>query len=247
MWGKVIRYAEVTSTNDLARDHARLGVGEGTALQAAHQSAGRGRLGRVWEAPANRALLCSVILRPPAALAHSAWLTLIGGVAVAEALREHCDQPGALKWPNDVRLDGRKVAGILTETVREGDACLAILGLGLNVNQTPEEFSPEILGLATSLRLTSGREWEVNELLDEVLRHLRSAYNTLLEGDIEALRRHWLELDETVGRQVIVDAPDGQWRGRAATIDEHGALWIEDAVGDPRRIVVGDVSIRFED
>ncbi|MCC7495379.1 MAG: biotin--[acetyl-CoA-carboxylase] ligase [Fimbriimonadaceae bacterium] len=246
MWGKVVRYAEVTSTNDLARDHARRGATEGTVVLADWQAAGRGRLGRRWEAAAGQGLLASLILRPPAAAAHSAWLTLLAGVAVAETVREVTDLPAGLKWPNDVLLADRKLAGILTESSRLGDGHLAIVGIGLNVNQTSDDFPPELTTAATSLRLGSGREWDRRELLDDLTRRLPSLYRLLLDHDSEALRQRWLALDQTIGRSVTVEAADGPWQGRAAAIDDHGALWVEDAAGEPRRVLAGDVALRFD-
>lgn len=246
MWGEIIRYDEVTSTNDLARDHARRGVAEGSVVVARYQAAGRGRQGRAWCAPRDRALLCSLILRPPAALARSAWLTLLGGLAVAEAVRQRTQVPATLKWPNDVLVEGRKLAGVLTETSRVGETQVAVVGIGLNVNQEASDFAGELAESATSLQLATGKPWPADELLNDVVEHYRAGYQVLLEGGVEKLRQQYLALDSTVGRAVQVEAPDGAWSGRAATVDEHGALWVEDAAGDARKIIVGDISIRVE-
>lgn len=247
MPSEVIRYAEVTSTNDLARDHARRGAAEGTVVVARYQTSGRGRLGRDWYAPYGKSLLMSLILRPPAALAHSAWLTLIGGIAAAEAIKAGADLDVRLKWPNDVRHAGRKLAGVLTETQRQDEGTVAVVGIGINVDWSADDLPEELAETATSLRLLTQRDWSLDELLAEVRRQYLVHYRTLLSGEIAALRRHWSTLDETLGKPVLVDAPDGTWRGKAVNLDEHGALWVEDVAGGQRRVVVGDVSISFEE
>lgn len=247
MWGEVIRYAELTSTNDLARDHAARGAAEGTTLVADYQVNGRGRQGKEWVAAPGTALLCSVILRPPTAVSRSAWLTLLAGVAAARAVRLLTALEARLKWPNDVRVGGRKVAGVLTETFRGEDSGVAVVGLGMNLTQQADDFPPELAETATSLQLAGGRSPQRDEVLKVYRRELQELYGNLCDGRIALLTEAWLDLDETIGRQVAVDSPDGQWHGRASRIDEQGALWIEDAVGDPRRIVAGDVSIRFDD
>ena len=247
MPSEVIRYAEVTSTNELAKDHARRGAAEGTVVTARYQTAGRGRLGREWHAPYGKSLLMTLILRPPAALAHSAWLTLIGGIATAEAIKNSADLDIKLKWPNDVRHAGRKLAGILTETQRQGEGTVAVVGIGVNVDWSAEDLPPDLAESAGSLRLVTQRDWSLDELLEDIRRQYLAHYRTLLSGEIAALRRHWSALDETVGKTVLVESTDGTWRGRAASLDEHGALWVEDVAGGQRRVVVGDVSITFQD
>jgi BirA family biotin operon repressor/biotin-[acetyl-CoA-carboxylase] ligase len=243
MWGEVIRYAEATSTNELARDHARRGAGEGTAIVAAFQARGRGRRGRVWEAPPGKALLVSFVLRPPAYAAHSAWLTLAGGVAAARAVRDLTGRDARLKWPNDVLFEGKKVGGVLAESYRVAET-VCILGLGLNANQSLEEMTGELAETATSLLIATGGEWSVEALLDGVTGHLQELYGHLVRGDNEAVRAAWRELDNTVGRLVEVDSPEGRWSGRATDIDEYGALVVEQE-DVARRVTVGDVTVRF--
>jgi BirA family biotin operon repressor/biotin-[acetyl-CoA-carboxylase] ligase len=247
MWGEVIRYAEATSTNDLARDHARRGAGEGTAVLAAFQSRGRGRRGRTWEAPAGKAMLASIILRPPAFVLHSAWLTLAAGVAAARAVRDTTERPANLKWPNDLVLAGKKAGGMLTETFRLPDGPACVLGFGVNLTQQAEDFSSEIETTATSLLLATGREVGAEELLARLAEHLQEFYTSLSRGDSETVRQAWCELDQTVGREVTVEGATETWQGSAVEIDEHGALWVRTPDGENRRVTVGDVTLRYCD
>lgn len=247
MWTEVIAYEEATSTNDLARDHAARGAPEGSAVIAAWQAEGRGRMGRRWFAGPGKSLLASFILRPPAQVARSAWLTLAGGLAVADAVRDLTELDPGLKWPNDVYVGGRKLAGVLAEIYRSGGEPVCVLGIGVNVNETVEDLPDEIRDTATSLLIQSGREWRIDELFCAVRKALRAGYERLLAEDQESLRQRWHEHDLTLGRQVVVETPEGEFRGKAAALDEYGALWVEDVNGAPRKVVVGDVTIRFDD
>lgn len=245
MWTDLIHYAEATSTNDLARDHATNGADEGTLVVADYQAAGRGRKGRVWFAPPGTSLLCSLILRPPSSVAHSAWLTLAGGIAVVDALSELTDLQPRLKWPNDVLIGGLKVAGVLAESFREGNGTVCVLGVGINVNQQVEQFPSELADQATSLALQAGREYRPADLLEPLRQAFKGYYDRLLADDAETLRQRWCDLDLTIGHPVEVTSPTGDYRGRACAIDEYGALWVEDLSGEAKRVVVGDVSVRI--
>src|SRR5262249_47625594 len=143
---------EVDSTQRLARDLARGGADEGTTVIAERQTAGRGRMGRQWHSPAGENVYCSVVLRPPLAPGAVPCLALVVGLAVIDAVRAVAGLAAALKWPNDVLLEGRKVAGILTELDAEVERVhFVIAGIGVNVNVT--DFPPELAHKATSLRL----------------------------------------------------------------------------------------------
>lgn len=245
-WTEVIRYAEVTSTQTLARDHARRGAPEGTAVVAGHQRDGRGRRGRRWLDVPNTSLLVSFVLRPEPRWARSAWLTLLGGIATARTLRDLYSVDARLKWPNDVHLDGAKVAGVLTEIYPDGDGAVCLVGVGINVLQSEADFGPELRDEATSLRLATGRGDAPLTLLEPLRARLREEYETLLRNNLRELRSRWQELDTTLGRTVVVETPQGELRGRADSIDDLGALTIENGEGEPQRVVVGDVSVRFD-
>jgi BirA family transcriptional regulator, biotin operon repressor / biotin---[acetyl-CoA-carboxylase] ligase len=146
---------------------------EGVTVATDRQTQGRGRLGRVWEAPAGRALLFSVLLRPSPPMALWPELSLVAGDAVATALRGETDVAAALGHPNDVLIEGRKVAGILPEA----SSGRVVLGIGLNVNQTGDELPAETAKPPTSLRVETGREWPRAPLLAAILRELERGYD----------------------------------------------------------------------
>jgi BirA family transcriptional regulator, biotin operon repressor / biotin---[acetyl-CoA-carboxylase] ligase len=210
-----------TSTNDRARELAQAGAPHGTLVTAAQQTAGRGRQGRTWSAPPGRALLLSVVVRDPPAL-----LPLAAALAVAEVAG-----PGAkIKWPNDVLLDGRKVAGILTEG-RPQDGW-AVLGVGLNVALRIEDLPPELHDSAGTLGLEPA---DVEPTLDRLLAALEAA----LALDETSLLGAYRARDALHGREVT-------WatgHGRAAGIDATGRLVVELPEGRRTALSAGEVHL----
>ncbi len=173
---------------------------EGALVVADHQTAGRGRLGRSWVAPPGAALLCSILLKPPPEQAFP-QLSLVAGVAVADAIEQVVGLAAQLKWPNDVMLRRRKVAGCLAEA---RDAAV-VLGMGVNVNQTSDQL-PERAG---SLRTLTGREWDREELLASLLDDLGRRYADWLEGGLDAVYDGLAPRDFLRGRRVSVNGASG--------------------------------------
>jgi BirA family biotin operon repressor/biotin-[acetyl-CoA-carboxylase] ligase len=212
---------ETTSTNDRARALAAAGAPHGTLVTAAAQSAGRGRQGRAWSAPPGRALLMSLVLRDPRRL-----LPLAAAVAVGEA----AGRGARIKWPNDVLLDGRKVAGILAEgRPQEG---WAVVGIGLNVAVRPGDLPAELHDTAATLGLEPS---DVEPVLGRVLAALERA----LALDDAPLLDAWRARDALRGREVA-------WaggRGRAAGVDGGGRLVVELAGGGRTTLEAGEVHL----
>jgi BirA family biotin operon repressor/biotin-[acetyl-CoA-carboxylase] ligase len=219
------------STNAVAADRARAGAPHGLVVVAEHQTAGRGRLDRSWETPARAALTFSVLLRPRVPAAEWPWLPLLAGHALATALRE-AEVPAGLKWPNDVLVGERKLAGILLERVETPDGPAAVLGIGLNVSTTEAELPVET---ATSVALATGSAPDRTELLTRVLGRLVDEYDAWQadEGRTAALRAAYTEACVTLGREVRVELPGGEVRtGTARDVDAGGRLVVDDfAVG----------------
>jgi BirA family transcriptional regulator, biotin operon repressor / biotin---[acetyl-CoA-carboxylase] ligase len=192
--GKPYLYArEVSSTMDVLR-----GAPEGAVAVAEHQTRGRGRSGRLWEDEPGLSLLCSVLLRPASGLLPQ--LSLVAALATAEALEAAGGVPAAVKWPNDILLDGRKVAGILLEA-RDG---AVIVGIGVNVNQGADELPAETRLPATSLRLASGIEHDRGAVLAAILAGLEVAYVTWRETGLEQLLARLEALNALAGTRVRV-------------------------------------------
>jgi len=224
--------AETESTNADVATAARAGAPDGTVIVADHQTAGRGRLDRTWEAPAGSGLVMSVLVRPDELdPARWGWIPLMAGVAVADAVRDAGLDP-SLKWPNDVEIGGRKLAGILVERVETEQGPAAVIGIGLNVAMTSEQLP---VPTATSLSL-EGSDATRDDLLAGVLSGLATHYE-LLRTEPATLRDAYLAVCGTVGSTVRVSLPDdGTLTGAATDVDEHGRL-----VVDGRPITAGDV------
>lgn len=200
------------STNTRARELAAAGAPDGTLVTADEQSAGRGRQGRAWSAPAHTSLLCSLVLREPPPL-----LPLIAGVAVADTVDRQATAGGSgalIKWPNDVLLDGRKVAGILVEARPQAD--WAVLGIGLNVAVSIAQLPPELRDRAGTLGLPPTA---IEPVLTELLAALERRLAAPAEAALESLRAR----DALLGRDVGWE--DG--RGLAAGIDRDGRLLVD--------------------
>jgi BirA family biotin operon repressor/biotin-[acetyl-CoA-carboxylase] ligase len=230
-------HESATSTNAVATERAREGAPEGTVVVAEQQTAGRGRLDRTWEAPPRAALLFSLVLRPTVPAGDWPWLPLLTGHTVAKTLRGLGYAAAGVKWPNDVLIGDRKVAGILVERVEMPAGPAAIVGIGLNVSLTEEELP---VSTGTSLAIESGSEPDRTALLADVLRSLREAYDAWQAGGEAAsahLRSSYAAACVTIGREVRVELPGGQSLvGRATGIDDAGRLVV---VGPDGETLVG--------
>lgn len=212
------------STNAALAERARAGEQPGLVLVTEHQTAGRGRLDRAWETPARSSLTFSVLLRPDVPATSWSWLPLLTGYAVQAALADRLPDV-ALKWPNDVLVDdgsgaGRKVCGILVERVETADGPMAVVGVGINVDQTLDELP---VATATSISLETGEPVERTGLLGQVLGSLHGLQGLL--DDVDSLRVAYAHVCVTLGRTVDVHLPGGDVRrGEALDIDATGAL-----------------------
>jgi BirA family transcriptional regulator, biotin operon repressor / biotin---[acetyl-CoA-carboxylase] ligase len=230
----LVRLGRVDSTQTVAFALAADGAADRTVVVAQAQTAGRGRHGRLWLDEPGASLLMSIILRPRLEPARLPTLSLAAGVAVVEALERVTGLKPRLKWPNDVLVDGRKLAGILLES-RISPSPLVVLGIGVNLAQ--RVFPADLAERATSVRLATGRRVDADALLTALLESL-DAWRTRLETEGWApIRERWRALTETLGRRVSIDSVEGV----AVDVDEDGALIV--AEGDVRRrVVAGEVN-----
>ena len=262
----VRRFATLDSTNRYLLDEARAGAPEGVVAVADHQTAGRGRLGRTWEAPAGANLLVSVLLRPDLRpeqrhlAATAVALAAVDAITVSGAPRRAVGGPGAaggthpggsvvgIKWPNDlVAPDGRKLAGVLAEadlaSVTPGSAPPVVVGIGINVNwpATDADLPPELRGVACSLRELAGGEVDREALLVALLDALVPRVTALATSAGRVRLADDLRAGcTTLGTTVRVDLADGSFVGTATSVTDDGHLEV-DVDGTPRRVVAGDV------
>jgi BirA family transcriptional regulator, biotin operon repressor / biotin---[acetyl-CoA-carboxylase] ligase len=241
-WREVQVVEETASTNLDVAARARAGAAAGLVLVAEHQSGGRGRQGRVWASPPRSGLTFSVLLEPAVVPAERwPWIPLLCGVAVAEGVRRVADVEPSLKWPNDVLVDDRKLAGILAERVETPAASLVVVGVGLNVTLRRDELP---VPAATSLALEGASTTDRTVVLRSVLRVLDALFGAWLAegGDPAAgLADAYARRCSTLGRRVDVALPGGgSLSGRAERVDDHGRLVVATAHG-PEVVGAGDV------
>jgi BirA family biotin operon repressor/biotin-[acetyl-CoA-carboxylase] ligase len=236
--GQIEWHESVGSTNDLAGRRAESGAREGVVITANAQESGRGRFGRSWASPPGAGIYTSVILRPSRAAA--SLLTVTAGVALTDGVRAATGLDVALKWPNDLVMDGRKLAGILAEgRLSEAGEGFVILGFGINVS--PAAYPPDVAARATSIETELGRPADRNLLLVECLAALASRYAELRGGRSAAILEAWrARAAVTLRRTVEWDVETRPQRGIARDIDDTGALLVETPDG-VARIVSGEV------
>lgn len=243
----VRRVAEIDSTNVRLLAMAKEGVPEGTVLVADHQLAGRGRLGRTWQAPPGASLLVSVLIRPPVDPGRAHLFTIAAALAAADACSELAGVRPDLKWPNDLVVGGgaetRKLAGLLAESViGDGQLRGLVVGLGLNVSW-PTELPDDLAEIAVALNHLSEVRVDRIELLVRWLELFDEAYGRLVAPDgrgAAILLARYRDTCATLGREVRVEVADRVLEGRAVDVSDHGHLLVE--VGpDLVEVTAGDV------
>lgn len=236
-----------SSTNDIAARLADLGAEEGTMVVAESQTSGRGRMGRVWFSPAGAGLYVSIVLRPVpvaagvgAARDPSSLLTLAAGVALAEGVRASTGLQAEVKWPNDLVVGKRKLAGILAEAAAQGGT-LQFIVLGFGLNLRPAAYPPELAERATSIEAELDRPADRAVILTDILSALAARYADLQQGRFDAILSAWRRYAGSLrGSLVEWDSPRGVQRGRAEDIDGTGALLVR-ADGRTERLIAGEV------
>ncbi|MDA8124360.1 MAG: biotin--[acetyl-CoA-carboxylase] ligase [Deltaproteobacteria bacterium] len=242
--GEIRHLEEAASTNQTAKEMAISGAPEGSLVVAEAQSWGRGRLDRCWFSPAGQGIYASLIIRPPLPPSEASRLVLLTAVAVAEALRETTGLAATIKWPNDILVGGRKMAGILTELAMEMDAVnYMVIGLGLNVNIDEAAFPAEFRSAATSVLLETGVPFSRVLLLRRFLEAFENRYLLFRESGFAPILARWKTLTDMTGRQVTVQTVGGSYRGKVAGFDGDGFLILRDEKGGKLRLVSGDVQM----
>jgi BirA family transcriptional regulator, biotin operon repressor / biotin---[acetyl-CoA-carboxylase] ligase len=243
--GRDIRvFQETTSTNDVIEKLAHDGVKEGVVVFAESQSRGRGRLGRKWMSPARRGLWFSVLLRPDLRPQEATRLTIASATALRRAIAAQTGLEPAIKWPNDILVHGRKVAGILVELNAELDRIkYVVLGIGVDVNLNAADFPAELRKLATSLKAELDKPVSRPELAVALLRELDRDYARAVGGQFAAVADEWEAHGTTIGQNVVIRMGERQIRGRAESLGEDGELLLRTDHGHLERVVGGDVAL----
>ncbi len=240
---KFLYYSAVESTNATIRALAEQGSAGGTVVIAEEQLQGRGRRGRYWFSPPGKGLWFSLLLRPTGiAPSAAAPITLVAAAALGQALRRETGLGVTLKWPNDLLLNGKKIGGILTELKGEPDRVeYLIIGAGLNINQSETDFPPELHKTAGSLSPAAGCVFDRTALVLPLIAGLKEACSIFFQQGFSRFHGAWIELNETLGKEVTITWPGGTVRGRALDLDETGAVLLRDRAGKVHRINYGEI------
>ena len=243
-------HKELNSTNDTARELASKGAKEGFAVVADSQTKGKGRLGRSWESPAGVNIYTSIVLRPSIMPLFAPQLTLVAAVAMAETISKFLNNGSGykpeptVKWPNDILINSKKTAGILTEMSSEIDRInFVVIGIGVNVNMTKKIFPEQLRQIATSLKEEADKEISRIDFIQTLYLNLETWYKRYLKHGFEPIRRAWTGYFTMAGRVVKVRQMDKAIVGVAMGIDDNGVLLLREKSGNITRIISGDVEI----
>ena len=243
--GQTLDYRyETGSTNEDAKKLAEDGAPEGTLVVADFQRGGKGRLGRSWTTPHKTAIAMSLVLRPQIPPEKASMMTLVAGMATAQAVKDATGLDAQIKWPNDVVVNGKKIVGILTEmSVGQGTIRYVVIGTGMNANMT--DFPEEIRTTATSLLLETGHPVDRTEIICKTMEHFETYYETYMNTrDMSVLKEEYQALLANMDRQVRVLEPENEYNGIARGINDMGELLVETSDGQLKTIYAGEVSVR---
>jgi len=238
-----VHYTTIGSTNAEARQLAEQGRPEGTLVVAEEQTAGKGCKGRDWASPKHRGIYATLILRPTLLIEDTPLLTLLAAVATCEAIMASTGVTPTIKWPNDILLNGKKIAGILTEVFSEIDSVeFALIGIGLNVNTPARELPKRLIFPATSLCAEMGTPLDRKTILARWLEQMEVEYTQLTTGNRSQLLEHWKSLAHIEGRRAVIQRVNDTIKGTIEDIDPDGALRLRTQNGESVRVLSGDVS-----
>lgn len=235
-------FDNIDSTNEYAMRLAREGALDGTVVLADSQDKGKGRLGRSWFSPRGVNLYLSVVLRPKTALEHITLITFASAIALVRAINDIANIEAHIKWPNDVLINNKKAAGILTEANTEANKLnFCVIGMGINVNLNINDLPLDLRDKATSIMAETEKAIDRTALLCSLLKHIEDMYNILTEGYFNRIIEEWKSLAITLGRDVMIQSGNKVIEGIAVDIDSNGALLVTDRNGIIQRVLSGDV------
>lgn len=239
-------YGQLGSTNESATRLAQAGAPEGTLVTAEEQTRGRGRQGRSWHSPPGMGIWMSLVLRPQVEADLCTGIPLLGALAIASGIERVTGTRPELKWPNDVYMKGRKVAGVLGESAVEGTRVrFAVLGMGINVNLPASGLPPELRDTAGSLAIATGRTWDRVAVLAAILAGLEERYDAYVASGFAAIREEFLSASHLVGRLVEVIFPQGSVSGTVLDVAGNGELVLATG-GGTAKVRVGEASLKVK-
>jgi len=241
--GKTIIHKEKTeSTQLIGHQAARENVPHGTVIIADEQTGGRGRMNRQWHSSKDKGMWISIILRPEMLPNHASQLTLLTATVLADVLQSLDNVNPLIKWPNDVLLHQKKIAGILTEMQAEQDRIQYILiGVGLNVNQSPSDFHPDLQVKATSLKIETGKNWSIKNIIQSFLTSFEASFDSYMANGFSPIKKKWESYGFKVNEKINIKTFHDEWEGKFLGIAEDGALLTESKSGEPLKLYSAEI------
>jgi len=239
----IVSYRSVKSTNNLAAELARNGAVEGTVVTAEEQTKGRGRLGRNWYSPPGTGIYASIVLKPKFKPEKAPGLSVMTAVALADAVKKFCDGDVRIKWPNDILINGKKTAGILTELTADKDRIdYVIIGVGINVNHGAGNFPDELKNIATSLRRVNRRKIDRVEFLKTFLVNFENEYKSYGRHQLKKAHSRIRKYSSLIGHEIKIQLGRRLIEGKVVDIDSTGQLILE-TDGKKIPIIAGEVTV----
>ncbi|MFS0781412.1 biotin--[acetyl-CoA-carboxylase] ligase [Bacillus sp. 1P06AnD] len=245
VFGQLIDYEDsIGSTQKKAIEMANEGAPEGTIVVADEQTGGRGRMARKWHSAKRTGIWMSVLAKPNIPIQQAPQLTLLTAVAVVQAIEDVTGVQAEIKWPNDILIKGKKMTGILTEMQAEADGIHSIvIGIGINVNQSIEDFPEELQEKATSLRVQCGQMVSREALIGSVLKRFESLYQIYQSKGFKVIKTLWESYAVSIGKTITATTLQARVTGIAMGITDEGVLLIKDGSGTVHSIYSADIDI----
>lgn len=240
---KVIHKESIPSTQRLAHELALDGATHGTIIIADEQTEGKGRVDRKWHSEKGKGIWLSMILRPNILPYLAPQLTLLTATVLADVIDRHTDVTPQIKWPNDILINDKKMAGILTEMQAEQDQVLyVIIGIGMNINHTKDDFSDDLLKKATSLRIETNKSWEMLPIIQEILTTFEHKYSNFLERGFDPVKHDWENYGFRLHERLHIKTGNQEWEGVFLGIAEDGALLAQKEDGTTEKVYSAEIS-----
>jgi len=238
----IIHEERASSTQTIAHRAAQETAEHGTVVIADEQIKGKGRMSRTWHSAKGKGMWISIILRPKIPPYRAPQLTLLTAVVLANVINKKVHPNVSIKWPNDILMNGKKAAGILTEMQAEQDQIqYIVVGIGLNINQTIQDFPEDVLKKATSLKIETGKDVSINKLVKEFLTQFETAYEEYLKEGFSSVKARWESFGFRIGEMISIQTPKTRKRATFFGIGEDGELLIQSEDGQIEKLYSGEI------
>lgn len=239
---KLIFKQQTTSTQTLAHEYAKTGYPHGTVVIAKNQTKARGRSNRSWHSLENKSLSMSIILRPDLEPNYAPQLTLFSATVIADVIKKMTNIRPQIKWPNDLLINGQKLAGILTEMhAKQRKIDYIIVGIGMNINFLKKDLPKETNYPTTSLRIETKKFWDLNKLACQLLKHYEEAYRLYEIKGFEPFHQRWEKYAFKLGEKLLINDFKKKWFGKLHGISEDGALIVKDKYNRYKKIYSAEI------